>query len=201
MKKSKIIALGKNMQKNKNVSLFQLFKIMICISTFTFGGGFVIIGLMKNKFCDELHWLNQDEVLDLMAIAQSAPGALAVNSAAIFGYRLAGLKGAIISTIGTVIPPMIIILFVAMVYQFLSTNQIVQIVFKVMRVIIAAIIVDVVIDLANDIISSKEKINILLMILAFIASYFFKASAIALILFFISLGILRYFWQRRKEAK
>lgn len=67
---------------------------MLQISTFTFGGGFVIIGMMRKKFCDELHYVTDDEVLDMTAIAQSSPGALAINSAIIFGYRIKGIKGA-----------------------------------------------------------------------------------------------------------
>lgn len=72
----------------KKFSYRKLFLEMIEISTFTFGGGFVIIGMMQKKFCDELHWGSEEEVLDKTAIAQSSPGALAVNSAIIFGYRM-----------------------------------------------------------------------------------------------------------------
>ena len=78
---------------------------MLQISTFTFGGGFVIIVMMRKKFCDELHYVT--EVLDMTAIAQSSPGALAVNSAIIFCYRIKGIKGACISALATVIPPIL----------------------------------------------------------------------------------------------
>ena len=76
----------------KKISYGKLFIEMLKISTFTFGGGFVIIGMMQKKFCDELHWVSDEEVLDMTAIAQSAPGALAVNSAIIFGYRRVASK-------------------------------------------------------------------------------------------------------------
>lgn len=79
---------------------------MLQISTFTFGGGFVIIVMMRKKFCDELHYVT--EVLDMTAIAQSSPGALAVNSAIIFCYRIKGIKGACISALATVIPPLLL---------------------------------------------------------------------------------------------
>lgn len=81
---------------------------MLQISTFTFGGGFVIIGMMRKKFCDELHYVTDDEVLDMTAIGQSSPGALAVNSAIIFCYRIKGIKGACISALATVIPPLLL---------------------------------------------------------------------------------------------
>ena len=66
--------------KKRNI-LLQLFLNMLYISAFTFGGGFVIITLMKSKFCDELHWIEEKEMLDITALAQSSPGAIAVNAA------------------------------------------------------------------------------------------------------------------------
>ncbi len=173
---------------------------MLTISAFTFGGGFVIIGMMQKKFCDEYHWVSEEEVLDMTAIAQSAPGALAVNSAVIFGYRIAGIKGALISVLGTVIPPIIIISIVTMIYDSFRNNQIVQIALQVMRAGVAAIITDVVIDLAKKIIETKNMINVVLMIAAFVASWFFKVSSITIILLFIALGIATSFIHKEAEV-
>lgn len=173
----------------KKVSLFRLFISMMTISAFTFGGGFVIIGMMRKKFCDELHWVSDDEVLDMTAIAQSAPGALAVNSAVIFGYRIAGIKGALTSVLATVIPPIVIISIVCMIYDAFSSNVIVQTALQVMRAGVAAIIVDVVIDLAANVIKAKNILNVVLMIAAFIATWYFKVSSIVIILLFIALGL------------
>lgn len=186
--------------EKKKVSMLKLFISMLEISTFTFGGGFVIIGMMRKKFCDELHWVTDDEVLDMTAIAQSAPGALAVNSAVIFGYRIAGFKGALISTIATIIPPIVIISIITMIYDAFSTNTIVQTALRVMRAGVGAIITDVVIDLAKNVVDSKDILNIVLMIAAFIASWFFGVSAITLILLFIALGIVRYFMDKKREG-
>ncbi|MCI6705062.1 MAG: chromate transporter [Erysipelotrichaceae bacterium] len=105
---------------------------MLQISTFTFGGGFVIIGMMRKKFCDELHYVTDDEVLDMTAIAQSSPGALAVNSAIIFCYRIKGIKGACISALATVIPPIVIISVISFCYEAFSTNYYIQIALQVM---------------------------------------------------------------------
>ena len=105
----------------QKISYIKLFLTMMQISAFTFGGGFVIIGMMQKKFCDELHWIKEDEVLDMTAIAQSAPGALAVNSAIIFGYRMSGITGALVSALAVIIPPIIIISVVCRTYDvFLS---------------------------------------------------------------------------------
>ena len=187
------------MEKQK-VSLLKLFFSMMTISAFTFGGGFVIIGMMRKKFCDELHWVTDDEVLDMTAIAQSAPGALAVNSAVIFGYRIAGVKGALLSTLATVIPPIVIISVICMIYDAFSTNVIVQTALQVMRAGVAAIIVDVVIDLASNVVKAKNVLNICLMIAAFAATWYFKVSSIIIILLFIVLGLALSFTNKGKEA-
>ena len=74
--------------KNKKEVLRKLFFSTLYLSAFTFGGGYVIVTLMKQKFVDELHWIEEEEMLDLIAIAQSAPGAIAVNGAIVVGYKL-----------------------------------------------------------------------------------------------------------------
>ncbi len=178
----------------------KLFLSMLTISAFTFGGGFVIIGMMKKKFCEELHWVSDDEVLDMTAIAQSAPGALAVNSAIIFGYRIKGLPGAAVSVLATIIPPITIISIVAMIYDAFSTNLIVQTALQVMRAGVAAVIVDVVIDLATGVIKSKNWLNVALMIAAFIASWFYGVSAITIILIFIALGLAMTLLEGKKVS-
>ena len=178
------------MNKEKNI-YWTLFLSMLQISVFTFGGGFVIIGMMRKTFCDELHYVTDDEVLDMTAIAQSSPGALAVNSAIIFGYRIKGLKGACISALATVIPPIVIISVISLCYEAFSTNYYIQIALQVMRAGVDAVILDVVVDLAKDVFKTKNMINIILMFAAFIATCFFKVGAITIIIFFIVLGLAR----------
>ena len=80
----------------------------IILSAFTFGGGYVIVSLMKKKFVDELHWIEEKEMLDLVAIAQSSPGAIAINGSIVVGYKLAGITGVLVSIIGTIIPPFVL---------------------------------------------------------------------------------------------
>ena len=161
----------------------------MAISAFTFGGGFVIIGMMRKKYCDELHWVTADEVLAMTAIAQSAPGALAVNSAVIFGYRILGVAGALTAVLATIIPPIIIISIICMIYEAFSSNLIVQTALRVMRAGVAAIIADVVIDLAGNGFKTKNVLRIVLMFAAFAATWYFKVSSIVIILLFIALGL------------
>ncbi len=80
-------------EMSRGRKLLRLFLSTLYISSFTFGGGFVIVTFMKKKFVDELHWIDEQEMLDMTAIAQSSPGAIAVNAAILVGWRVAGFIG------------------------------------------------------------------------------------------------------------
>ena len=110
------------MEKKKSEVLKKLFLSTLYLSTFTFGGGYVIVTLMKDKFVDQLHWIDEEEMLDLIAIAQSSPGAVAVNGAIVVGYKLGGLPGVLVATLGAIIPPMVILSLVSLFYQAFRTN-------------------------------------------------------------------------------
>ncbi len=90
-------------RKEKIRILWKLFYSTLYLSAFTFGGGYVIITLMKKKFVDEYRWIEEEEMLDLVAIAQSSPGPIAVNGAIVVGYKLAGMAGVLVSILGTVL--------------------------------------------------------------------------------------------------
>ena len=99
--------LEKNLEQtaSKKMRLLKLFWSTLYLSAFTFGGGYVIVSLMKKKFVDDYHWIDENEMLDLVAIAQSSPGAIAINGAIVVGYKLAGITGVLVSIIRTIIPP------------------------------------------------------------------------------------------------
>ena len=95
------------------------------LSAVTFGGGYVIVPLLKRKFVDELHWIDEQEMLDMVAIAQSSPGPLAVNASIIIGYRMAGVPGALAAVVGITIPSVVIIALVTLVYDAFRSNPVV----------------------------------------------------------------------------
>ena len=119
--------------KNKPHKLWVLFLTTLYISAFTFGGGFVIVTFMKHKFVDELHWIDEQEMLDFTALAQSCPGAIAVNAAILVGWNVYGFAGMIVATLGTILPPMIILSVVSFFYAIFSTNVWVAVVLKGMQ--------------------------------------------------------------------
>ncbi len=168
----------------------KLFLSTLYISSFTFGGGFVIATFMKKKFVDELHWIDEEEMLDLIAIAQSSPGAVAVNCAIAVGEKIAGFKGMIIATLGTIIPPMFILTIVSYFYNLLIDNVVFSFLLKGMQAGVAAIILDTVLTLANNIIKSKNYLNDLIMVIAFILVFFFDVNIIYIILGALLIGII-----------
>ena len=102
--------------------LWKIFISTLYLSAFTFGGGYVIVTLMKKKFVDEYHWIGEDEMLDLVAIAQSSPGAIAVNGAIVVGYKLLGIPGALVAILGTILPPFVIIAAISVCYNVFRSN-------------------------------------------------------------------------------
>ena len=179
------------MKKKANPKiLWQLFTSMFLLSSCTFGGGFVIVSLMKKKFVDEKKWLEEDEMLDITAITQSSPGPLPVNASVIIGYRMAGIAGSLTAIAGTILPPMIIISLISLCYEQFRTNEIVALALQVTRAGVAAVILDVTLNLAGNIIKLHNAFYLGMMILCFIAVVFLNVSAMAVILTCLAVGIV-----------
>ena len=176
-------------EKKKSVILWTLFKSTFLLSAFTFGGGFVIVSLYKKKFVEELKWLDEDEMLDITAIAQSSPGPIPINASVILGYRMAGIAGSLTAILGTALPPMIIISIISHFYTQFRSNHIIAVALQVMRAGVAAVIFDVVINLAKNVIKTHRALYIILMIAAFAAAVIFDVSAMLIILACLFIGI------------
>ncbi len=170
--------------------LWVLFKSMFVLSACTFGGGFVIVSLMKKKYVEELQWLEENEMLDVTAITQSAPGPLPVNASVIIGYRIAGVLGSLTAILGTILPPMIIISIISMFYEQFRTNAYISTALQVMRAGVAAVIFDVVINLAGNVWNTKRILYIAMMIIAFVATYLLGVSAMFIILTCLGIGLV-----------
>lgn len=180
--------------------LIKLFISTFYLSAFTFGGGYVIVTLMKKKFVDELHWIDENEMLDLVAIAQSSPGAIAVNGSIVLGYKICGIPGVIVSVIGTILPPFMIISIVSFFYEIFATNPIVSAMLEGMQAGVGAVIVSVVFDMMRGLLALKDPISILIMILAFIANYFLGMNVVYIVLLCALYGIIRTIVKTRRNA-
>lgn len=165
-----------------------LFLSTLQISAFTFGGGFVIIPMLRSKFVNSLHWIEDEEMLDLIAIAQSTPGAIAVNASVLIGYRIAGIRGAIMTILGSVLPPLVILSVISLFYAAFRDNRIVSLVLKGMQAGVSAVIMDVVITMAQNIIKDKRIFPILVMIAAFVLTHFLNINVIYIVIICGAIG-------------
>lgn len=186
----------KNVRKH-----LKLFTTCLFLSSFTFGGGYVIISLMRKKFVCDLKWLEEQEMLDFTAIAQSSPGAVAVNASILLGYKIGGILGALIAIVGTILPPIAIISVVSLFYTAFRDNNIVNAVLVGMQAGIVAVILDVVIPMASQILKGKNLLYIFIMVSAFILIFFVKLNIVYIILSCILIGLSASLIQHLKKTK
>lgn len=169
-----------------------LFSSTFILSAFTFGGGYVIVPLMKKRFVDELKWIDDEEMLDIIAISQSSPGAIAVNASILVGYKVAGIRGALLTVLGTVTPPLFIISVISLFYEAFRDNAMISAMLTTMQAGVATIILDVVLNMIGLLIKDRRIIPILMLILSFTAAVVFHVNLIYILLFNALAGVLQY---------
>lgn len=190
------------MKKTSVSTYLTLFLSVFQLSACTFGGGFVIIPLMRKRFVEKLGWIGEQEMLDLTAIAQSSPGAIAVNAAILVGYHVAGIPGALLSVLGTVTPPLIVISVISLFYQAFRDHPVVNMAMAGMLCGVAAVILDVVIKLCKNVLKEKRILPVLVLLGSFCAVRLLKVNIIVVILLCGILGALDTLQRQshRKEA-
>ena len=177
----------------------KLFWTTFTLSLFTFGGGFVIISLMRKKMVVELGWINDEEMLDFVTIAQSSPGPIAVNGSVMVGYHLAGVGGALVATLGTILPPMIVLSLISLGYQAVADNPIIAAAFSGMRAVVAAIVLQVSWALFKPLAEKREVLPILLFVLSFLALFVFKVNIMIVMVAVILFSVVHSLILVRKE--
>ena len=191
---------GKIMENKKNV-LWKLFISALYLSAFTFGGGYVIVTLMKKKFVDDYHWIEENEMLDLVAIAQSSPGPIAVNGAIVVGYKLAGMPGVLVAIIGTIIPPFLIISVISVCYNAFRSNYFVSQMLEGMQAGVGAVIASVTYEMGAGIVQDKNGISTVIMVGAFIASCIFEVNVVYVVIVCGLIGVIRTCIAKRRKNK
>lgn len=185
--------------KTKKEVLMKLFFSTLYLSAFTFGGGYVIVTLMKKKFVDEYHWIEENEMLDLVAIAQSSPGAIAVNGAIVVGYKLAGMTGAVTAIIATIIPPFVIISLISVFYNAFRTNFLVSQMLEGMQAGVGAVIAAVVFEMGAGVVHGKNPVSMAIMVLAFLAACVLGINVVYIVIVCGLFGLARTLVQRGRE--
>jgi len=168
--------------------LFKLFRIFFKIGAFTFGGGYAMIPLIEEEVVKKNKWIEEDEFLDIIALAQSIPGALAVNSSTYIGYRIFGLKGAIIACLGAVIPSFFIILVIAKFLINSIDKKIMERIFDGIRPAVVSLIIVAVFKLKKGV--KKSLFTYIVVILTVILVVVFKIHPIPIL---IISGVIGYY--------
>lgn len=168
----------------------KLFWTTFTLSLFTFGGGFVIISLMRKKMVVTLNWINDEEMMDFVTIAQSSPGPIALNGSLMVGYHLANIPGALVAGLGTILPPMIILSLVSLGYEAVKSNLWIGAAFHGMRPVVAAIVLQVTWALLKPVLKRKKIIPITMLVLAFVALYFFKVNIMLVMVICVAVAVI-----------
>lgn len=180
------------MNKNKNLNLMEMFWIFLKISSFTFGGGYTIVPVIKEKFSIKRMLISESEMLDIVSIATSGPGPMAINASILTGYRLFGLKGGIIASIASAIPSLVIITIISFFYQEFSNNNYVKAALTGMGGVISAILLITSYNMGKIALKTNPVFSLIIMVCAFSASYFFNINTGLIILVVGIIGLILF---------
>ncbi len=181
--------------------LWKLFYSLLTLSLCAFGGGYVVISLMKKKFVEELQWLSEEEMLDVTAITQSCPGPLLVNAAVVIGYRVGGGPGVALAILAAILPPTLIISVISLFYTQFRSNYYISTALQVMRAGVAAVIVDVVWNLVQKLTQTRRLLYIGMMVAGFLCTAILGLSGMLVIFTCLGIGILELLLERRRAKK
>lgn len=182
----------------KNKRLVELFFTFFRIGAFTFGSGYAMIPLIQKEIVEKKKWLTDEDILEILAIAESTPGPIAINSATFVGYKSAGYLGAIVSTVAIVLPSFIVISLLAKILDQFSSNTYVQSAFIGIKAAVLALIISTLIKMAKQI--EKTPLSLMVVTIDLVLVLFLKVNVIIAIICSGALGLL-YQWVVLKEAE
>lgn len=174
----------------------QLFLVFFRIGAFTIGGGYAMIPLIENEVVNKRKWINQQDFLDLLAIAQSAPGVFAVNISIFIGYKLRGFRGSLMTTLGAILPSFIIILAIAMFFRNFKDNEVVARIFKGIRPGVVALIAAPTFNMAKS--AKVNRYTIWIPVVSALLIWLLGFSPIWII---ILAGVGGFVWGKYKRSK
>ena len=172
-------------------TVFWIFGVNFYISMFTFGGGYIVIPMIRKIFVQQKQLFTEAELLEMAAIAQSSPGAIAVNLSVLAGRRTFGIAGAWISAFGAVLPSFLILALISSCYDAFRTQPLINACLKGMEAGVAALIVQLVADMSAAIFRQKQKLPHVILPVTFLCAFVLEIPAMTLLLFWccVSLGI------------
>lgn len=182
------------MNQEEQTTLSALFRSFLKVGLFTFGGGYAMIPIIEREVVTRNNWIAKEEFIDLLTIAQSAPGPIALNSAAFVGYKSRGYVGTLVSLLGVVLPSFVIILILAVGFASIRENQIVEAAFKAMRPAVVALILNPTVKMMRG----MHPAMIAIMVVSMVLLIFVKLSPIYLIALSAAIAVI---WTRRVEQQ
>lgn len=185
--------------KNKLKTLWELFITFFKIGGFTFGGGYAMIPLIQAEAVDRKKWITEDDILEIVAIAESTPGPVAINSATFVGYRTCGFLGAACATLGVVLPSFVIILLISFVLREFQSIRAVQYAFNGIRAGVLALLCKALWNMYKK--SPKGWVGYTVMAGSFILAAFVKVNIFLVIVGCAVFGLITSFIMERRAAK
>ena len=177
--------------------LLDLFLTFMRIGAFTFGGGYAMLSLIQKEVVDNKKWASEEEVLDYYAVAQCTPGVIAVNTATFIGHKKGGIPGAIVATLGVILPSLVIIIVIASVLTAFMEYKIVSHIFGGIRACVAVLIINAVITMGKK--ALIDKLCVLIGVVSLAVSVIFPS--VSPIFIVIGAAVVGIFSRSRKEAK
>ena len=175
--------------KNKKM-LWELFSTLFKIGLFTFGGGYAMIAFFESEFVEKKKWLDKEEFLDMVAIAESTPGPIAINSATYVGYKNAGVLGAACATLGVVLPSFIIIYVISLFLDAFLTFELVGYAFKGLQAGVVYLILSAGIKMLKGMKKNAMSVAILCAVLVCMIAFSILAVDFSAILFILISGVI-----------
>ena len=185
--------------ENKIRKILTLFLTFLKIGAFTFGGGYAMIPLIQREIVEKHKWASDDDLLEIVAIAESTPGPIAINAATFVGYRVCGFFGAFISTVGIVLPSFCIILAISFVLREFRELKAVQYAFQGIRAGVLALIFKALFTMYKK--CKKKIVSYIVMALAFVLVAFFKVNVLFVIITCAAIGLAASLIAKRRASK
>lgn len=187
------------MDKNKSNIYLSLFLVFLKIGAFTFGGGYAMIPLIQKEIAEKRKWITDDDILEIIAIAESTPGPIAINAATFVGYRTGGFWGAFFSTIGVVLPSFAIISIISYILGVFKNTRGVIYAFNGIRAGVLALLLKAMYSMYQQ--SQKGIIPYLVMTLSFVLAAVFGINVIAVIILCAAMGLASSLYINRRIKK
>lgn len=181
------------------VSLWRIFLTMFKVGALTFGGGYAMVPLFRAEYVEKYHWINDEDMLNMIALSQSVPGAIAVNCSVLVGYRLRKLRGAFAAVAGSVLPSLIVLTIVTYLYDAVRDNVYVAGALRGIRAAVVALLVSAFLGFMKPF--YKDALSVAAFAVAFLLSMILDINSIYLILGGIVFGIALGFLRIRKSSK